>query len=148
MWIVVEKVSAPLTKRRTAFVAHLSESERKKQNINKAFIESLKSEFFGSLKEDRNLFYTISPVPLLLKALNRELIVEVSKIEISIHYIVIPDNTNELIKTTINTFATQTGVQVFNERPSFKPRKKRATQVEHFSDEDVPTEATPQDELF
>jgi len=148
MWIVVEKVSAPLTKRRTAFLAHLSESERKKQNINKAFIESLKSEFFSPIKEDNNLFYTISPIPLLLKAVNKELVVEVSKIEISIHYIVIPQGTNPLISNVVQTFANQTGIRVHDVRPSFKPKKKRATQVDQFSDEENIPEDTTQGDLF
>jgi hypothetical protein len=136
MWLVVERVSAPLTKRRTAFTAGLSESEKKKININKAFVQSLENDFFSSVKADRALFYTISPQPLLIKALDRELLGELGKCEVNIHYILVPEGTNPLIASCFQSFGTKTATPVVERRPAGKNKKKRATKVEHFSDED------------
>jgi hypothetical protein len=139
MWLVVEKVTAPLTKRRTALVAHMNENERKKVNINKNFIQSYINNQFADCKDDAARLYTLSPIPLFLKCGSQQEITSAAKCEIKIQFFVVPDNIDTAVIECMIAFSKITNVEMVTARPQRK-KNRGPTQVEEFDDmEGAPT---------
>jgi hypothetical protein len=137
MWLVVEKVSAPLTKRRTALVAHMSESERKKVTINKAFIQSHVNNNFADCKMDKAVLYTISPIPLLLKCGFPEDVSSASKCEVNLHYVVIPEQSTTTVQEVMWSFSKLCNIECVNTRPIAQRKRRGPTKVDEFDDADI-----------
>jgi len=125
MWTVVEKFSAPLTKRRTALVSSLTEGERKKLNFNKAFIDRMRNENFATtcLGETANT-YTLSPIPILNKCGDRYLI-DANKIRIEMNWILIPDNVGAEVQEIFQYFATMINRKVYTENPRVRDKRTK-----------------------
>jgi hypothetical protein len=121
MWNCVEKFSAPLTKRRTVFTAHLSESDRKRLNFNKQYIEMLRASNFRACIYDKSHIYTLSPIPLINKA-DDKLVIYTNKIIIENNNIVIPDDA-EPIRELLMEFAIMIGFKHSNIITKTKQRK-------------------------
>jgi hypothetical protein len=146
MWLVVEKVSAPLTKRRTPLVSHLTENERKKTTINKGFIEAHKNNNFADCKDDKSNIYTLSPIPLLLKAGSREMISQAAKCDVDIHYILVPSDVEGIVRDCMTAFSVMTEIELVVTKPVKSKKSRKAQKVERFSDEEDPQPRPNRDE--
>jgi len=135
MWKVVERVSAPLTKRRTALVSHMTDNERKKLNINKGFIQSCINNQFADCKDDKGRLYTLSPIPLVLKCGSQEEVISASKCDVQILYVLIPYECAETVREVLVTYASLINVPVVDQRPVIKKKSRKAQQVEEFEDD-------------
>jgi hypothetical protein len=124
MWAVVERFSAPLTKRRTALIAHLSENERKKLNFNKSFIDKLRADHFGNViyGGDAATIYTLSPIPILAKC-GSEFIVEANKITIKTSFIYYDPGLKTDVEELLLDFCRIVNVKVTNKVTERSQRK-------------------------
>jgi len=138
MWAVVEKFSAPLTKRRTAMLAPLTEQERRKVIFNKAYVDRLRAENFQSvvLGDIANL-YLLSPTQLLLKC-DVKYAISTNRILIKKDFILIEDSIDEKVASLYRDYAAIVRLPVRTTMPQPKPARRRHTkEQEDWSDEDL-----------
>jgi len=148
MWLVVEKVSAPLTKRRTPLMSGLTENAKKRTTLNKAFLLKLSNSNFAECKADKNSVYTHSPVPLIVKCGSQEEVRAASNCEIEIHYIVCPPDCNEVVRECMTQFSAMTKIELVDARPKKVKKSKKAQRVDTFSDEEnviIPSDVPEED---
>jgi hypothetical protein len=119
MWTCVEKFSAPLTKRRTILTEHLTESDRKRLNFNKQYMDMLRANHFSVCTHSKNHVYTLSPIQILLKADNMNAIYT-NKIVFEQRNIVVPEDLPESIKDIFLEFASTIG---FSASKTVAPKK-------------------------
>jgi hypothetical protein len=126
MWLVVEKFSAPLTKRRTALCNHLSEAERKKLNFNKAYIDKLRSSNFAPcVYGDHANLFTLSPVPILAKC-DPKYIIEANKVSFRVGYIFLEQTMTPDIKELMQDYGRIVNFKVTDSiLDDDKPRRPR-----------------------
>jgi REP element-mobilizing transposase RayT len=138
MWTIVERYSAPLTKRRTILVAHLNEAQRKKMDFNKAFIQKHIDNEFADCKTHKSNLYVLSPIPILLKKNQAEWNRDIAMCDITLHYTLIPVSVQSIVRESLTEFANLTKSKIVTKRP-IKKGKKGGILVEKF-DEELPTE--------
>jgi len=136
-WLFVEKVSATITKRRSAFLCDIPEKDRKKINFNAAFVKTRIEEIKAGDIEYLQAIQYLSPIPLLAKLLGGEEVAALSTIKWSSARLVIPDiarfspEVNGIFDEYVKTFALDE-IRV----RQHKREKASARKVEHFSDEE------------
>jgi hypothetical protein len=136
MWLCVEKTSAVITKRRTAFLAPLSEQERKKINFNKAFVEKQIAEFRKRPDEYMESILSLSPKALFSKIVDPNQQGELAKIQLSYLTVVHPPDTKlpDAMITAFEEYCRAFGMRKID-APHTKT-KNRPQKVKFFEDED------------
>jgi hypothetical protein len=136
MWIVVEKFSAPLTKRRTAMCAHLTENDRKKLNFNKAYVDKLRSEQFSTVTMgDKANMYTLSPIPIFLKCQETKYVVSANKISMDITYILVPKECDQDVRDIVYDYARIIGVRPTDTLPEIRRKKRHGPSKTNWKDQ-------------
>jgi hypothetical protein len=135
MWLVVEKASAPLTKRRTPFMKSLSEAERKKHVMNKSFVDQAIQDQYFWHNTDMGDLYTLSPIPLVLKVGSDNMKVAASMCKfLKEKRILVPIDCDPMLADAMLSFAIMSGYKVVH-REDRIDKKKGARKVDRFSDE-------------
>jgi len=128
MWLCVEKYSAPLTKRRTIMLSHLTDNERKRMVFNKAFVDKLRADNFSICLTDAASVYTLSPIPLLLKHQDSAISISANKITVHQGYMVIAKDVNINVREIVTDFCRTINYRVLDQKIAMDNRSRKHSQ--------------------